>query len=222
MYIVKSFKEINKELSKEVCAGIRDSNQMSFGMYLENNLITAMQENEDSNNVVVAKTSQAHDYIFGADFKMSFINPFDDRVDGMSMYADITLNLNKPNVQWLGLNGNIFFLKKRIDGADTLLTLENGLKVHLGIKSRSGNKFFYKKPVLVIGLSGDGFITNCMFSENDICMLVNLIRRAGFYVAYHMHTKWLGEVTKGAGKRASDMISVNEAFAEIAFEKEEE
>lgn len=220
MYIVKSFKEINKEISKEVCAGIRDTNQMSFGMYLENNLICAMQENEDSNNVVVAKTSQAHDYIFGADFKISFINPYDERIDGMSTYADITLNLNKANVQWFKLDGFKFFLKKKVDGADTLLTLDNGMKVHLGIKSRSGNKFFYKKPVLVVGLSGDGFITNCMFSDRDVSLLVNLIRRASSYVAYNIPNTWLGETSWGTGKRASDMISVNEAFAEIAFDKE--
>lgn len=223
MFNVRSFKEVSKILQKEAVNTVRSTNQMSFGMFIEHNLQTALIEGADKNHISVMKTSQAHDIVFGADAKITFFNENDLNINGMSIYMDTTVNLNKPFVQWFRKEGVKFYQCKRGTRPEPICKLDNGMSLHLGYKNRNSSRFIYKKPVLVVGFSQNGFMTDCTFSEKDVWKIVNEIRRASYFISYKMNYLWLGEIQFGCGKKASEMICINDnhGFKAAAFNDEE-
>lgn len=207
--------DVLKLMNKEVCADIhsKSTGQMSFGRFIENNLLAAFEEYKEGGYIEISKSSKADDYLFGADFKITFQNPEDKNVDGMSSYVDITLR-KKPNVQWFGYREydgrKIPYILKRNEEPMPLCYLRCGLKVHVGIKKWHSSHFQYKKPVMVIYLSADSMLTDFTFTEDDIRYLSNALRRTVFFTSYKMYGSFNGEELQGYGKRASKIIAIPE------------
>lgn len=206
--------ETCKEANKGVLSYMKEknkNNQKRFGHVVENNLLVAFNEYQDANYIKVKKTSIEEDYMFGADFWLACINPKDPKVDNMSAYLDLTTNKFKKGIQWFGYhNSNISkqpYIKKAKEAPSCFGFLNNGAKIHFGIKRWHNNKFEYKKPIVVIYISTDQMTEDIQFTSNDIAYIMKNLRRVIYYVSYKMKSKFAGKEIQGYGKRASKLIS---------------
>lgn len=211
-------KVIEFKLCKEANKGVLDfmkmknkNNQKRFGHVVESNLLSAFDQYQEINHIKIKKTSKEEDYMFGADFWLSCINPKDPKVDNMSAYLDLTTNRFKKGVQWFGYhNSNISkqpYIKKEKEAPSCFGFLSNGAKIHFGIKKWHNDMFEYKKPIIVIYISTDQIMLDDIeFTSNDIAFIMKNLRRVVYYVSYKMNSKFAGEEIKGYGKRASKLI----------------
>lgn len=206
--------ETCKEANKGVLSYMKEknkNNQKRFGHVVENNLLVAFNEYQDANYIKVKKTSKEEDYMFGADFWLSCINPKDPKVDNMSAYLDLTTNRFKKGVQWFGYHNSKIskqpYIKKEKEAPSCFGFLSNGAKIHFGIKKWHNDMFEYKKPVIVIYISTDQIMLDDIeFTSNDIAFIMKNLRRVIYYISYKMNSKFAGEEIKGYGKRASKLI----------------
>ena len=206
--------ETCKEANKGVLSYMKEKNknhQKRFGHVVENNLLVAFNEYQEANHIKVKKTSIEEDYMFGADFWLACTNPKDSKVDNMSSYLDLTTNKFKKGIQWFGYyNSDIAkqpYIKKAKEAPSCFGFLNNGAKIHFGIKRWHNNKFEYKKPVVVIYIATDQMTEDIQFTSNDIAYIMKNLRRVIYYVSYKMKSKFAGKEIQGYGKRASKLIS---------------
>lgn len=202
-----------REANKGVLNYMKEKNkndQKRFGHIVESNLLSAFNQYQETNHIKVKKTSVEEDYMFGADFWLSCINLKDPKVDNMSSYLDLTTNKFKKGIQWFGYyNSNISkqpYIKKAKEAPSCFGFLNNGAKIHFGIKRWHNNKFEYKKPVVVIYIATDQMTEDIQFTSNDIAYIMKNLRRVIYYVSYKMKSKFAGKEVQGYGKRASKLI----------------
>lgn len=216
-----SFNEI-KNSGKDVVAYVnkQTSKQMSFGRYVESNLITALEENADKNNIKVYKMSKAEDYLFGADLKLAFKHPTSKEIDGLSTDIDITLK-HKDEAQWFGFfkrgKMKVPYIKKKYEDPSYFYRLDNGVRLSIGMKRWHSDKFQYKKPVIVICLFFERHVSDVQFTEHDIRNIVNTVRRVAHFIAYRCKGRFNGKELQGYGKRASRKIALTHAYEECAI-----
>ena len=215
--LVYGFKEIVSLMEMPDYSG---DGQMNFGGFVEHNLIAALSHYGSGASAKVIKSSKKHDYLFGCDLKVLFEQPLDESQDGLASYVDITLNKQKANVLWLGTNNGYHFFNKSLSRfpsqTEYATKLEDGTLVYFGLKTRNMSKFFYKKPVLVICLvAAPGANPCCNFSPNDSINILKSMRDVIYHVSYVHRFTWNGATVVGAGKSASEQVSLSPRYKDI-------
>lgn len=218
--MIIKFNEIkNIVATEEVMTSINKAKrQLAFGDIVENNILNLMEDCAATNYIKVDRLNKVYDYFFGADSKVMFMHDSKDNINGMSTYIDITV-ADKEGVKYLSHDartGRMYL--SNTTSPMPVYTLSNGLKLMIGLRTRNGNRFYYKKPVIIVRLLTEGFV-NPIFTESDINAIVMYLRRACFFTSYGFRYTFNHVCTIGTGKRASEVISLNNnsyAAAEIA------
>lgn len=178
---------INKANDKNDIYGV----QMSYGKALENNLINALQFRSKNERIIIQKCTRDMDVLFGADFKIHFL---DGKTDNFSMYVDVSASLE-------GLKYNI-----KYNHGERLMKLDNGLDVYIGIKLSHAGLFNYKKPVIVLYLDDEKDNAKPLFSEDSVNKIVTILKRVCSFITY----KRIAAIPVGVdNKFASNIIELN-------------
>lgn len=169
--------------------------QLPYGKMLESNLIQAINYCTKDEKVIIQKCPTDFDVLFGADFKIHFLCPMNMELHNQAIYVDISLD--KSNLQ----HGLLY------NKGNPLCVLDNGLLLHIGVKTNHCNLFRYKKPCVYLVLSCDGDVRNSpMFTRHDVHEIVRNLRHACMYIT-------LREVThmkeKMVSKYGSNIIELN-------------
>lgn len=202
--MIKHFNEYLREsIGEDATSSIElQKTQLSYGDWVEYNIKAAIDQYGDSQYVKRKEVSKEIDFFFGADALLEFSNEENPWVDGMTQYVDISTKEKIVDYYFDGNNGVM-------TGPKSLCQINN-FDVVIGIKTRNGSRFRYKKPVLVVSILKTMENQNPLFSQNDVFELLKYIRWASYFVAYKMKHYYGGEWVEGCGKLISHQIDTNE------------